>query len=119
MYKFYTPLPHSILHYFVAEIVTAPRPTPLANPVLSTVATAGLLLPQVAMAVMFMSLGGISEYLPVAVNWTVCPCVGVGESVTCTVKLKVPKEVGSPDINPLLLFNVTPAGRAPEIIVQL
>jgi hypothetical protein len=51
--------------------------------------------------------------------WVAVCGVGVVESVTCTVKLKVPKEVGSPDINPLALFNVNPAGRAPEIIVQL
>jgi hypothetical protein len=44
--------------------------------------------------------------------------VGVAESVTVTVKLKVPKAVGVPERTPPVL-KVNPAGSAPDVIVHV
>jgi hypothetical protein len=40
-------------------------------------------------------------------------------SCTCTVKLEVPAVVGVPEITPVELARVNPAGRLPETIDQL
>jgi hypothetical protein len=45
----------------------------------------------------------------------VAVCFGLLESVTCTVKAKVPAAVGVPEIAPALL-SVRPAGSAPALI---
>ena len=46
------------------------------------------------------------------------PCVALWElaSVTCTVKLLVPKTVGVPEITPVLLFKPSPLGSVPDVI---
>ena len=41
------------------------------------------------------------------------------ESCTCTMKAEVPDAVGVPAIAPVLLFRVTPAGKLPEITLQV
>jgi hypothetical protein len=40
---------------------------------------------------------------------------GVAASVTCTLKLDVPVAVGVPEITPVAVFNVRPAGKLPEV----
>ena len=40
-------------------------------------------------------------------------------SVTCTVKLLVPKTVGAPEITPVLLFKFSPLGSVPVVIDQV
>jgi hypothetical protein len=44
---------------------------------------------------------------------------GEPESVTLTVKLKVPVAVGLPEIVPVVAARVKPPGNAPEVILQL
>ena len=56
------------------------------------------------------------EILRLAV--AVC-AVGVSESVTCTVKLEVPRTVGVPVIAPLAPFSVSPVGRLPLVIAHV
>jgi len=43
-------------------------------------------------------------------------CVGLEESATVAVKLKVPLAVGVPEIRPVLAVRLRPAGRLPEVI---
>ena len=45
--------------------------------------------------------------------------VGVVESVTFTVKLKVPDVVGVPEMAPLEAVKLSPAGNAPALMLQL
>ena len=45
--------------------------------------------------------------------------VGVLESVTCTVKLNVPDVVGVPEMAPVEDVKLKPAGRDPELMLQL
>jgi len=45
--------------------------------------------------------------------------VGVVESVTCTVKLNVPDVVGVPEMAPVEDVKLRPAGRDPELMLQL
>jgi hypothetical protein len=45
-------------------------------------------------------------------------CGGVAESVTVTVKLKVPAAVGVPEITPPGL-KVNPVGRAPDVMLHV
>ena len=45
--------------------------------------------------------------------------VGVVESVTCTVKLNVPDVVGVPEMAPVEDVKLKPAGRDPELMLQL
>jgi len=52
----------------------------------------------------------IMERLAVAV------CTGLLESVTITVKVKVPWVEGFPEITPVVAFRVRPGGRAPELM---
>ena len=40
-------------------------------------------------------------------------------SCACTVKVEVPAVVGVPEIAPVELFKVNPAGRLPEVIDQV
>lgn len=43
-------------------------------------------------------------------------CVGLEESATVAVKLKVPLAAGVPEIRPVLAARLRPAGRLPEVI---
>jgi hypothetical protein len=45
--------------------------------------------------------------------------VGVSESVTVTVKFTVPDAVGVPEIAPVAVFNVKPAGKLPVVTAQV
>jgi hypothetical protein len=45
--------------------------------------------------------------------------VGLEESATVAVKLKVPLAVGVPDIRPVLAARLRPEGRLPEVIDQV
>src|SRR5690349_9630576 len=40
-------------------------------------------------------------------------------SVTCTVKLLVPDELGVPEMTPVVEFSASPAGRLPVVIDQV
>jgi hypothetical protein len=46
-------------------------------------------------------------------------CVGLEESATVAVKLKVPLAEGVPEIRPVLAARLSPAGRLPEVIDQV
>jgi hypothetical protein len=46
-------------------------------------------------------------------------CVGLEESETVAVKLKVPLAVGVPEIRPVLAARLRPAGRLPALIDQV
>jgi hypothetical protein len=123
----------------VAEMLVLPTLTAVASPALLMVATPVLVEAQVTEPVRFWVLA--SEYVPVAVNCWVAPfwivglagvtaidtnvgavmvmlkslvvvITGLPESVTRTVKLKVPAANGVPDITPLLL-KVNPVGSPP------
>jgi len=52
-------------------------------------------------------------------RFAVAVCTGELESCTCTVKDKVPEEVGVPPIAPLDLVKDKPAGSCPADTVQL
>ncbi len=43
-------------------------------------------------------------------------CRGFSESVTLTVKGKVPKDVGVPEMTPVEVLRVSPGGREPALI---
>jgi len=45
--------------------------------------------------------------------------VGLVESATLTVKFEVPLAVGAPEMAPVLVFRVSPAGRLPTLIDQV
>jgi hypothetical protein len=45
-------------------------------------------------------------------------CCGELESVTVAVKVNVPTAVGVPEITPVELFSVSPAGSAPEVTLH-
>jgi hypothetical protein len=45
--------------------------------------------------------------------------VGVPESVTFTVKLKVPEAVGVPEIRPVDAAKLNPAGSEPALMLQV
>ncbi|KKW18947.1 MAG: hypothetical protein UY62_C0092G0003 [Parcubacteria group bacterium GW2011_GWF2_50_9] len=51
--------------------------------------------------------------------WVAVCGVGVVESLTCTVKSKVPKALGVPEIKPVELFNDNPVGRFPVLILHV
>ncbi len=51
--------------------------------------------------------------LTMMLNALVAVCCGVLASAACTVKLNVPGVVGVPEMTPVLLFSVRPAGRGP------
>jgi hypothetical protein len=51
--------------------------------------------------------------------WVAVWAVGVVESVTFTVKLNVPAEVGVPEITPLDAVKLSPGGRRPELMLQV
>lgn len=58
-----------------------------------------------------------------AATTTLSACVAVSavgfvESVTFTVKLKVPEALGVPEIAPLEAFKLRPVGREPEVMLQ-
>jgi hypothetical protein len=46
-------------------------------------------------------------------------CAGFSESVTLTVKLKVPEDVGVPEITPVEALMESPGGREPALIDQV
>ena len=46
-------------------------------------------------------------------------CAGLPASVTVTVKLDVPLELGVPVIRPVPPFRLSPAGRLPAVIDQV
>jgi hypothetical protein len=46
-------------------------------------------------------------------------CAGLSVSVTVAVKLDVPLVVGVPEITPVPLARLNPAGRLPEVIAQV
>jgi len=75
----------------VALIVVEPEPTLVASPfepaVLLIVATPVADELQVTVVVMFCVL--LSEYVPVAVNCSVCPCVIVGLAGVTAIEVKV------------------------------
>jgi hypothetical protein len=48
-----------------------------------------------------------------------CVCAGLPLSVTVAVKLDVPVAVGVPEITPVVAARVNPAGRAPEVMLQV
>lgn len=52
-------------------------------------------------------------------KFAVCISAGLEESVTCTVIGKLPDAVGVPLSAPVNAVKVTPAGRVPDVIVQL
>jgi hypothetical protein len=63
--------------------------------------------------------GGI-DALIVRLNALVAACaVGAVESVTFTVKLKVPEAVGVPEMTPLDAVKVNPEGSEPELILHV
>jgi hypothetical protein len=49
----------------------------------------------------------------------VAVALGVAESWTWTVKLDVPVAVGVPEMTPVAVFKVKPAGSAPEMMLQV
>jgi hypothetical protein len=63
---------------------------------------------------------GVTAAATVIVNDCVAVCaVGVVESTTLAVKLKEPDVVGVPDIVPAVADRLSPAGNAPELMLQL
>ena len=48
-----------------------------------------------------------------------CVSVAITASVTCTVKLDVPAADGVPEMTPVLLLILSPAGKLPEEIDQV
>jgi len=54
----------------------------------------------------------------VMLSWAVTARGGFSESVTCTVKLDVPIEVGVPEMTPVLAVRVRPDGGEPVTINQ-
>ncbi len=46
-------------------------------------------------------------------------CGGLLESVTFTVKLEVPAVVAVPEITPVLLFKLRPAGNVPVVMLHV
>jgi hypothetical protein len=46
-------------------------------------------------------------------------CVGFDASATAAVNLKVPLAVGVPEMSPVALARLSPAGSVPEVIDQL
>ena len=60
-----------------------------------------------------------SAALIVIVSAFVAVCAGEPESVAFTVKLAVPAVVGIPLIAPVLAFRASPAGNAPEVMLQV
>ncbi len=46
----------------------------------------------------------------------VADCGGFSESVSLTVKLKVPEDVGVPEITPVVALRTSPAGKEPALI---
>ena len=62
-------------------------------------------------------LTGVVAGATIIVSDFVAVCtVGVVESVTLIVKLKVPETVGIPEIVPVAALKFTPAGKDPELI---
>jgi hypothetical protein len=62
---------------------------------------------------------GVTAVVTVRVNDFVAVCaVGVVESVTLAVKLKEPEAVGVPEMVPAE-ESVRPAGKAPELMLQM
>lgn len=62
--------------------------------------------------------------VPVAVTMMLSACVavcafGLVESLTCTVKLKVPAEVGVPEMAPVAEARLRPAGSEPWLMLQV
>ena len=55
----------------------------------------------------------------VRVKAFVAVCAGEVESVTLAVKLNEPDAVGVPEMLPVPAVSVRPAGRAPELMLQL
>ena len=64
-----------------------------------------------------LMLTGTTETVMLRAFVAVC-AVGVVESVTCTVKLNVPEEVGVPEIVPVEAARFKPAGKDPEPMLQ-
>ena len=63
---------------------------------------------------------GVPAAATVIVNDCVAVCaVGVVESVTFAVKLNEPEVVGVPEMAPVAADSVSPAGSAPELMLQL
>ena len=60
-----------------------------------------------------------SAAFTVMLRFAVFETLGLEESVTLTVKLKVPLAVGAPEIAPVLVLRVRPAGKLPELIAQV
>jgi hypothetical protein len=52
-------------------------------------------------------------------NALVAVCCGVLVSAACTVKFDVPAVVGVPEITPVPLFNVRPAGNVPSVTLHV
>jgi hypothetical protein len=48
-------------------------------------------------------------------TWADLICVGLDESATDAVKLKVPLTVGVPETMPVVALMLSPAGRLPEV----
>jgi hypothetical protein len=46
-------------------------------------------------------------------------CAGLPLSVTVTVKVDIPDELGVPEITPVVAARVNPDGRVPEVIDQV
>ena len=55
----------------------------------------------------------------VILRLAVVSTAGFSESVTANVKLKVPVALGVPEIWPVMLFRLRPAGSAPAVMLQL
>ena len=71
--------------------------------------------PAVKGEVVLMASGVLTEMVSLEVATA---CLGVCESVTCTLKLTLPRLVGVPLMVPLLLI-VRPAGKLPDARAQV
>jgi hypothetical protein len=68
--------------------------------------------------VVVIETGG-TEAVIAMLNDLVAVSFGEDESAACTVKLEVPAVVGFPEIAPVLAFRLRPAGKLPDVTLQL
>ena len=59
---------------------------------------------------------GLSRHVIVIERAFVALCAGLSESVTLTVKGKVPEDVGVPEITPVEELRTSPGGKEPALI---
>ena len=61
----------------------------------------------------------LSRHVMVIESAFVALCGGFSESVTLTVKLKVPEDVGVPEITPVEALRASPGGREPALFAHV